>query len=74
MKRFGILFGLVVIPGFVLGGCSSAMEYTSSLSRSEALRIGATVTPEAERRRIIENMKEMRASHLARAMAEIEAR
>lgn len=70
MKHLGIL--LLVAVG--LGSCSSAMDYSSSISNREALKIGNSVTPPSERARLIEVLRGMNRNHHAKALDEIAAR
>ncbi len=70
MKHFGIL--LLVATG--LGSCSSAMDYTSSISEQEVFRIGKSVTPVKERARLIKSLTKANHHHYAKAIDEIEAR
>ncbi len=70
MKHFGIL--LLVAVG--LGSCSSAMDYSSSISEQEVFRIGKSVTPVHERARLIKSLTKANRDHHATALDEIEAR
>ncbi len=70
MKHFGIL--LLVAMG--LGSCGAAMDYSSSVNKQEAFRIGKAVTPEKERARLITMLRKMNRTHHKKALNEIAAR
>ena len=74
MKRFGNLVLLGAFVGGALGGCSSAMDYASSVGDQEALRIGRVVTPEEERKHLIDTLNKVKKTHRLDALREIEAR
>ena len=74
MKRFGKLLLVSFLVGGSLGGCSSAMDYTSSISDQEALRIGSVATPEDERNHLIKMLNNVKNTHRHDALREIEAR
>ena len=74
MKRFGNFLMVSVLVGGGLGGCTSAMDYTSSIGDREALRIGSAITPMDERNNLIKMLNQVKQTHRLEALAEIEAR
>ena len=74
VRHIRFLFLVFAGIGTGLGGCSSAMDYTSAIGDREALRIGSAVTPARERNRLIRMLKKTKRTHRSSALREIEKR
>ena len=77
MKYLGFLVkhvGVLLLVATGLGACSSAMDYSTSISDKEAYRIGKSITSEEERVRLISMLNKVKRDHHAKALDEIATR